>query len=558
MSTSGVGASGAPLLPLRPAGQADLGGAVVRPIAPVHGTGDPLLPDLSRAGVDLPGLLDRGADALVVREQPGSVALAELLERARGALVRGAPMEVLAALDAGWDGAARTESGWYFRASALTLLGLPGEAERVLQQAASVRDRSPALVFLLSVIRSAAGHAAGARAALSEVLAQRPGVPLLRAWDAVLSARGGDAAGAQALLAELEGGGHNDPVIAWARQAILRASANEQRAVRVTGPAASSAPSTPAAQPTPSPAADTVTAASPPPRLDPVDAALRGLGARLGATSRDALEADVRRLMQSLSAMGALQEPGRSGRSHAVRAVLASLHQLLGRPESELRDPKAHASGSVRMGLPIGGALDAFPDAEGSWRLTPVGGRSLAPDAPTTTADAPTLRFAVLDALRAGRLADAERLIEQARGREGDHVVHVLQRLLDGAAATVRAPSEPAGPDSVPVASLLPVRDDLLLAPLRLGLILLQELSPRHQARGVRVAALTDESGRPVGAATPAASRAALAGESARTTRRIRRTAGLGVLALAAIALATGNGSVAMLLVGGAVWLLLR
>jgi len=554
MTTSGVGAAGAPLLPLRSSGRVDLEGAmVVRPVAPVPPTVDPLLPDLSRAGVDLPALLDRGADALVTRAAPSSVALAELLERARGALVRGAPMEVLSALDAGWDGAARTESGWYFRAAALTLLGLPGEAERVLQQASSVRDGSPALAFLRSVVRSAAGHTAEARAALADAMMRRPGEPLLRAWDAVLSARSGHVASAQAVLSALERSGHTEPVMAWARQAVVRVHASEQRATRVANPAASF--STPSPPGTPPLAPEPVSATSRP-LLDPVDAALRDLGARLGASSRTALEAEVRQLLPVLSASGALQESGRSGRSHAVRAVLATLLQLLGRAEPDPGGGGFPVRGSAQAGTgqprpPLGRALDAYADAEGSWRLTPVGGRGVAPDVfASPVADAPTLRHAVLDALRAGRLAEAGQWLEQARAREGEPVVRVLLQLLEGAAGSDRAAVGGTGREPIPMVSGTASRDDTLLAPLRLGLVLLQELSPRCEARGVR--ALPSLEGE------RSARALAREGATAPSARQVRRTVAVGALLLAVIALVMGNGPVAVLLTGGAVWLLLR
>lgn len=562
MTTTAVGAGGAPLLPVRPSGRTDgEAGAVVRAIPPVRPTVDPLLPDLSRAGVELPSLLDQGADALVARDQPGSVALAELLERARGALVRGAPMEMLAALDSGWEGAARTESGWYFRAAALTLLGLPGEAERVLNQATSVREGSAALAFLQSVVRSTRGDGVGARAALAEALAQRPGAPLLRAWDAVLSARGGHLASAHALLSELDGGGPTDPVIAWARQAMMRASANEQRAMRIPDPATLSAT---ASHPEASPRASEVAPTGASPSLDPVDAALRRLGGRLGEASRQDLDADVRRLMQSLSAAGSMQEAGRSERSHAVRVVLATLQELLGRASRDDGGVWPRPTGSTRIGADgpapaTGRALDAFADADGSWRFTPVSVRGVAPDAfASPDADGPTLRAAVLAALCTGRMADAEQLCAQARARESEPVVRVLQRLLEGAATRDRAASDRPATDAATLGGLSTARDDAVLLPLRFGLILLQQLSPRHEARSARGVSASEHATRTVGAVTREGSRTAPPGVQERAGRRLRRLLGMGGLLLAASALLVGNGPVAIVLAGGAVWLLLR
>lgn len=576
MTTPAVGAGGAPVGPS--GGAAVPGAAVVRQVTPVRVAADPLRPDLSRAGVDLPALLDHGADALVARREPGSAALGELLERARGALVRGAPMEVLAALDAGWDGAARTESGWYFRAAALTLLGLPGEAERVLQQANTVRERSPALAFLLSVVRSAAGDSAGARAALADARAQRPGEPLLQVWDAVLTARAGHTGGALAQLTDVVASGSHDPVMAWARQAIQHASANAQRAARVANPAAAafgnsafattafatSAGATPEVHGSPHPPAMDVDSLSRPTALlDPVDSALRRLGARLGSTSPAELEADVRQFMQSLSASGAWQEAGRSERSHAVRAVLATLQHVLGRTASDAGastvEPGAAGGGRERSGPHLGSALDAYADAEGSWRLTPVGVRGVALDAHSSpsTAD-PTLRRAVLEALRAGRAGEAQQLIGHARAREGGAVVRVLERLVEGAAGIDRAVVGRPDLESAPGTPLSTARDDTLLAPLRFGLGLLQELSPSREARGVRGASTPDDARAPVSAVRRDGAHAGPRGEQARIGRRLRRFVGAGCLLLAAMSLLLGNGPVAILMAGGAAWLLLR
>jgi hypothetical protein len=517
----------------------------------VRPTVDPLFPDLQRAGIDLPTLLERGADTLVARDQPGTVALADVLERARGALVRGAPMEVLAALDTGWDGAARTESGWYFRAAALTLLGLPGEADRVLQQAVGLSARTPALTFLLSVVHSALGQAPAARAALADALALRPGEPLLRAWDAVLHARTGDVGGAQARLATLTPGATADPILAWARQAIQRASAADQRAARVVEPGA-----TPVSVPLQraGPVADAST-----PALDPIEAALRRLGARLRSAGGDALRDDVRQLMQSLSATGNLHDAGRSERAHAVRLVLATLMPLLGR-DGGLTATDA-ASARPRPGSavpPLASALEAFADAEGSWRLTPAGTRGVAPDAhaPLRTGT-PTVRQAVLEALLAGRASDATALLAQANASEGEGVLRVLRCLVEGASA--RDGSLPIDGEPMLAAPLSVVRDDGLLAPLRFGLVLLQGLSPRHEARAVQGGAPSEGSSRhAVGAVSRAGAGSGPGVDRSARDAGLAKRLGIACLALAALSLLMGQGMVALLLAGGASWLLLR
>jgi hypothetical protein len=397
---------------------------------------------------------------------------------------------------------------------------------------------------------------------------------MLRAWEAVLHARGGHASEALALLAGQVGTGPGDPVLVWARQAIQRASANAQRASRVADlatPATTTANAVTSTSPAPAPAASTHEGptssreagplAIPVTLLDPMDVALRRLGARLGSTSPADLESEVRQLMQSLSASGALQEAGRSERTHAVRAVLATLQHLLGRT---VHDPTGAAplaldgasGGRDRSGPPLGSALDAYADAEGSWRLTPVGVRGVAPDAHASpTVGGPMARRAVLEALRAGRTADALQLIGQARAREGDAVVRVLERLTEGAAGIDRAVHDHPEAEAASVAPLSPSRDDSLLSPLRFGLVLLLELSPRREARGAS---------RPEGVRAPesAVSRegtpGSRRGDPVRTARRLQRTAVAACLLLAAIAMLTGNAPIAILLAGGAAWLLLR
>ncbi len=463
---------------------------------PRAGGASPIARELLGSGVDLGTLLGEATDSLIAREMPSATALGEVLERARGALVRGAPREVLAALDADWEGAARTDGGWYYRAAALLLLGLAGEADRVLDQAVDVRPGASAPHFLRSVVRSALGDASGARAALEAAtslhpLPTAPGEPavhpVLRAWEAVLRARSGDPSGASALLGALPETEIAAPVLAWARQVVQRTSADAMRhgaGRAATAPAATSPAATAQAEP------DAQV------RLDPLEGALHRLGARLSGAPADALQADVRAALQALSPAGLLRDAAAPAREQAVRSVLGSLLQLL----------------AERAGTPAHGVAAAVPSA--------------APGSPAV----PPWRREVLLALREGRLEEVERELQRGAHREAAGAVTVLRALARGAGVAGELV------DGSP--SVLAPRDDGVLAPVRFGLVLLPDpwAVRAPEPRRVRRAP-----------ATPAG-RAALADAAAdRPSREARGLVVPGRLRL-----------LLFLLLAGAAWLALR
>ncbi|MFO0205060.1 MAG: hypothetical protein ACK54L_02735, partial [Betaproteobacteria bacterium] len=71
------------------------------------------------------------ADILEQRDGVAPVALEMGLEGARAALLRHQPGDALAALERVWSTAQRSEEGWYLRSGALTVMGLPGEGDRI-------------------------------------------------------------------------------------------------------------------------------------------------------------------------------------------------------------------------------------------------------------------------------------------------------------------------------------------------------------------------------------------------------------------------------------------
>jgi hypothetical protein len=415
------------------------------------------LGDLARAGIDLATLFEGGADSLVVRELPTATALGDVLERARAAVVRGLPSEALAVLDDGWEGASRTEGGWYYRAAALMLLGLPGEADRVLSQALVPRGGSVALHFLHSVVRDFQADTSGARESLANALARRPGHTLLVSWQAVLLARTGDRAGAQALLAPLLDAEPESSVLAWARKAVTVAGAQRARASSMSLDVEPDAPDEVIFR-----AARVRTVSSD----APVDVALRKVGAQLVAGTAHDVRLEVRAMLQGLAPGGQLDGTVRPEQALSVRSALVAVLGVLAREES---------GAPPRPSSP----LEATADARGRWAFTP----SSAP--PSVRADAlpPSSgpRALLLQAMRAGDLAVATALLADVGAKEGETVASVLRTLLDGAEAPV-----------VPTATTTLVHerhDDHLLVPIRVGLSLLEEASAREEARATIAAA---------------------------------------------------------------------
>lgn len=454
-----------PIAPIPPRSPLDIRStALVRPVAPVPAAERVETASehvLSRAGVDLAKLFGEVDDALVTRATPTATALTDQLERARAALVRGAPDAALSALDEGWDGAARTESGWYYRSAALALLGLPEDAERVLADGLTRRPQSAALLFLQSVIRSEQGDSAGARGALLAAMARRPGQSVLLAWQAVLSARAGDAHGALDLLAPLF---ENDPtsaVFSWAKQAIMAAKAERARA---------SDPSSVGGAPTDADVAvhteaDRARAAAAASATDegldpsqaPLSRALARLGALLGERPVDEVRREIRTLIQALALGGTLDRSAKSAEIAAVRSVLSDLLRLLER-------------------------ASATP-ALGRHALDPLAAEHEVPEPPA-------VRAAILHALSRGRFEIAERLMARLAQSERDASAGVLRVLVQGARSAARdlgasAVSEP--PESVAELLLRTAtrREHAVLVPVRVGLSLLNESSARQSAHEV-------------------------------------------------------------------------
>ena len=474
--TGPIGGAGA-----RPPGSGPAPATGVVRVGPAPSVGaTPALEDalrdvLARTGLDLAQLLAGGADALVSRPPTDAVALADVLERARAALVRNAPQELLATLDREWAGAALDPAGWYYRAAALALLGLPGEAELVLGDARALHD-APALAFARSVVRLAAGDLGGARAALREaearvgMTAPEAGRRLLRAWEAVLLAHRGQRELADGRLAELADEAPDaDPTLAWLRRTLARMRLDTVRRA------------SPTVEP---PVPEVPPDIGRPGALDPLAQTLRQLGTRFeGAPTRadrgppSPLAADVLSTLQALATGGTLWDAGQPARVLAARSVLSTALQLLLEPDVALHGRASRLTPITAARVPEtppGGdaaTSGANPpsDAPASRDAAMLPNDSAAPgDGP----DAPRWSRVALSALLEGDGSSARALLPRIAATEGAPIAAVLAPLLG---APESGPDHAFGATAAPVAASL---DDQLAMPLRLGLVFVPVNAP--------------------------------------------------------------------------------
>jgi len=225
-----------PIGPSVPPGAAPLGpvGPVTPlkapvPVAPAGSGRTSTTPSpLGRSGLDLLDVLGT-TDLLVERRTVAPVALDVGLETARGALLRGLAAESLATLDGVWERAQLTEEGWYLRSGALTVLGLPGEAERVCTAALQLKPSSVALRFMQSLARLAAGDVTGARVAMAAAIESPSAHPVLVMQQVVVLARQGHRNEAERLLQQVMRGFPGHPAVEFARTTLRSIAADHAR-----------------------------------------------------------------------------------------------------------------------------------------------------------------------------------------------------------------------------------------------------------------------------------------------------------------------------------------
>ncbi len=538
---------------------------------------------LGRSGLDLADLLGT-QDSVAARQRTPSVALEVGLERARGALLRNLAGDALAALDLVWEGARRTEEGWYLRGSALTVLGLPGESDRIAQEGLHARPGSTALRFLQSLARLALGDVAGARHALQPALQTAPNDPLLLVQQAVVQARQGDSRAADALLQRVMRMMPDHPALDYGRAAVRAATADVTRSVsRATPPLGQSVHDAygpadgdgawPDMGLAPSPADDavvTVDAALVERAGDVVDGALERFGARLLHANENDVAREGRLLVRAFSAGGTLASACSAEQAHAARGLLTAV-----------------------VGVLLGESGEGAPPLR-------------------------ALLQQIIGALRDGRTVDAERALRRAGAVAREPTVRLLQLLVGSALAHSTAATGPIGQElrstdgrGTPANSGVAVQrvvhgvvqgivqgvvqgpsEVTPLVPVRLGLALLTETAEeRFASRGlvpspsmsgqpaaVWQAAWQATDTAPLGQVTGSyravpghhdvgegwgAAQATAALHTTRPRTDLRSGAGVRAVALlcvglAAAALSTGNSVVAIALGIGAAWLALR
>lgn len=468
------------------------------------------------------------------------------LEQARGSVLRNLPGDALAALDSVWQGARRTEEGWYLRSGALTVLGLPGESDRVAEEGIAMRPNSVALRFVQSVARLAMGDLAGARAVLQPALTLRGNDPVILVQHALIQARQGDSRAADATLAKLERAIPDHPAVEWGRNALrsIVADATRQRSrpTPVDWPATDADIFPPAfgEDPDPAPASQS-RAATPTPRnsdavTDVATSALERFGARVAMRPAAEVVREARLLLRAFSAGGTLAAATHGEQAHAARTLLAAFLGSSGVDEHDRRTPLRSI---VEQVVPL---------------------------------------------LQQGQTHDAERIVHRQRALAREPIARLLLAVVRGASLTVARNS---AFDSAPVAGVKAsgahsavssdaasdtvvhdavVRDAVergQVVPIRLGLGLLEETSAMREAmRTPFVVAPVVEalSGAELdGAGWGAAHRAA----SEQPVGEWEEGAGVRAVALVCVALAagalfTGHGVVAIALGVGAAWLGLR
>lgn len=332
------GVRGAPSARVPSGGGSGRTGAIV-PVAP---TDNIVQPDsrtpLGGSGVSVDALLET-SDHLAVRAPVTQGAMSMGLEQARMALLKDLPVDALAALDDVWTGARHTEEGWYLRAGALAVLGLPGEGDRVAAEGLEARPSSLALRFMQALSRSLGGDFIGARMILAGAVEVAPDNPVLKLLYAVNQAHQGHREQAETMVGEVMRRFPTHPAVEWARQAVRSVVAERTRGnaldtVRMpSGEYATVNSFSELAGRADDVVADVVVDVF----ADSLRSALVSLGSRLvvarrmredgGFAEGTSLDESVRELLRALSAGGALSGASGSAESHAARTILGQLLQ---------------------------------------------------------------------------------------------------------------------------------------------------------------------------------------------------------------------------------------
>lgn len=404
---------------------------------------------LGRSGIALEDLL-LAPDVLESREAVAPVALEVGLESARRLLLQRQPAESLEALNAVWARAVDSEEGWYLRSGALTVLGHPGEGDRLAGEGLEFQPRSTALRLLQSVARAVVGDWAGARAALHAALDQAPNDPVLLAHQAVVLARQGHGDDAAMIMARLASEVPDHPALAWARASVRAAVADRTRSAARSAnsvdfeaaPEQADAVDDAAARQRVGETTSPYASGENDTEGDMVASAFFRLGAELRHSDDETLERSARTLLRACSAGGALASACTPLEAHAARQLLAAISESLrGKPDAFVRTPGP---------------------------LAPLVGQLL-----------PLLRMPLrndaVESMEEASFADADRLVRRHSAGVPPAVRDFLSLLVQGAHSR-RTRLETRTPASVESLSVVFEDRDLgPLVPVRLGLSLLAE-----------------------------------------------------------------------------------
>lgn len=478
------------------------------PQIPVDPANDPaagVAPALGRSGLDLLDLL--ATTDLIARREPTGVVETDVgLEQARGLLLRNSPGEALTALDRIWDAASGTEEGWYLRAGALLVLGLPAECERVAQQGIGFQPTSSALGFVQSLARFALGDLIGARAALHPALQRAPNDQLMQVQHALIQAKLGDPRAAQTLLT-WQAQHPEHPALAWGRATLRVIVADAARLHSLRGEWL--AFDTPvAAEPSHAEDASVLRPHAASPGRGSTDVATTSFehfGEQLVTVTLDEVAREARLLIRALSTGGTLTAAMSAEQGHAARTLLTTILSVI-------HGEKAESPTSLRAVV-----------------------------------------AALITMLRADRVDEAERMVRRHSATMREPAGRFLSAVVRGAIRSTRccedAPlAELTGASASALTSthetVPTVRGDSEWAPViavRLGLGLVEEAPHVRAGEGWGAAAAARPE--PVGEADAGTGVPAAA---------------LCCLALAAVAIATAHGVTAVGLAVGATWLWYR
>lgn len=522
---------------------------------------------LGRSGLDLLDLFET-TDVFMSRPATGPVAMEVGLEQARGALLRNLPGDALALLDGIWDRARQTEEGWYLRSGALTVLGLPGESERVVGDALAQRPASMALRFMQSIARVAIGDLAGARAVLQPALQRAPGDPLLVIQHALVQARQGDTTSAERMLARLESAAPDHPTLLWGRATLrtIVADATRQRScptpsdwpssIDPTGASSKRGADTAIFGPAIAAPNDETSSASAVHERDKSSpdvaaAALERFGARIAMRPLAELAREARMLMRAFSAGGTLAAATSAEQAHASRIVLMTFLAVATDERAETPTPVRAMVEQIIPWLQQGRADDAerLVRRQNALAREPIG----------------RLLMAVV---RGALLAAGRDVMTEIDGRTNAY----RSGAASGAASGAVFDRDPTRASGSGVVRSEPDRGPVI--PIRLGLGLLEEtpatraaLDPAHAAWTVTgtMRAIGDDIGMHGAESAGIGWGAAASASTANGQPPTDWSAGAGLRAIALVcvalalgALVLGHGGLALGLAAGATWLGLR